>query len=165
MAGNVNNIARFGLLDSMAAAPVWQGLGVTGYNTAALGVAAAAEILTLQVYTPPAGIQDAHGRVRACTWRSDRCERGRLPVLESVAERRHGVRHPRGAVRVARASMTLWTPGAAEFLLIGGGGPGFGFLQFSDGQAAADVDGSFDAAVNTISVVVDEEPAFVSNGR
>lgn len=174
-AAGVNNIARFGRIDTMVGTPnTWQGLGTVGYNGGALGFTGITEITAIQPYDPPVqgggvdpGVRlfvsarnGANGLLR--TWNPAGAA-ATPPEAVWSANINYGATTP-------IFTMTTWVPPMevnpdnTQFLVLGGGDATSGFVNIGVGAAFAQIGTDVDGAVRDLVAFTDVEPAFVSDG-
>lgn len=180
----VNNIARFGRIDTMPMTALdWEGLAqISGsYGTAPLGLAATDDmtavdtILSLTSYDPPEfnGLDlPAQLIIGGQTNATD----GFLTLWDPSFDTMGGPPVPNffellGPADVAPVkTLTTWNKpdgggGSAPLLVVGGGSDGFGFAFDTDIVNVFDLLGFADNPIETALAFADVEPAFVSGGE
>lgn len=181
VAGAVNNIARFGRIDSMPTTPnAWEPLGSTAYAEGApatRGITGITEITAIQPYDPPAagGGVDPSPRLYVAarnvgagilrTW-SPAGAAGMPPEPVWSGNIAYGVATPIFTMTTYIRPMGV-NPDGAVSLVLGGGNAAAGFIrQTTNGTAFAQLGtGTLNGVVRDLVAFADDEPAFVSAGE
>ena len=168
---NVNNIARFGVIDPsvMPAALAWEGLGTTGYSGGALGIAGIDEVLAIQAYQPPAAGGGMQPAPRLYVGGRTGGTNGFLNFWDPTATAGNAWTVSASGGTGPVFAMDVWTPPTSinpqmnQFLVIGGGTNAAGYLRVSLGGATNSFLPAVDGAIRDIVVRVDDEPGFASD--